>query len=50
MAVAEVFTPEDPSRILTVGIVFDGGSQKSYLTQPAKALSADSKQFLSIAT
>ena len=32
-AVAEVANPRDPSRTLKVGIVFDGGSQKLYLTQ-----------------
>ena len=36
MAVAEVANPIDPSRTLKVGIVFDGGSQKSYLTQRVK--------------
>ena len=51
-AVAEVTNPRDPSRTLKVGIVFDGGSQKSYLTQRVKdtlALPIDSKKYLSIA-
>ena len=51
-AVAEVVNPRDPSRTLKVGIVFDGGSQKSYLTQRVKdilALPVNSKQYLSIA-
>ena len=51
-AVAEVANPRDPSYTLKVEIVFDGGSQKSYLTQRVKdslALPVDSKQYLSIA-
>ena len=51
-AVAEVVNPRDPSHTLKVGIVFDGRSQKSYLTQRVKdvlALPVDSKQYLSIA-
>ena len=51
-AVADVVNPKDRSRTLRVGIVFDGGSQKSYLTQRAKdslALSVDCKKYLSIA-
>ena len=51
-AVAEVVNPRDHSRTLRVGIVFDGGSQKSYLTLRAKdslALDVDSKKYLSIA-
>jgi hypothetical protein len=51
-AVAEVTNPRDPSRASKVGIVFDGGSQKSYLTQRVKdklALTVDSKKYLSIA-
>ena len=35
-AVAEVVNPRDPSCALKVGIVFDGGSQKSYLIQRVK--------------
>ncbi len=49
---AEVFRPGDPSRTLRVGILFDGGSQKSYLTQRVKdslAIPVDNKQYLSIA-
>ena len=51
-AVAEVVNPRDSSRALKVGIVFDGGSQKSYLMQRVKdtlALPVDSKKYLSIA-
>ena len=51
-AVAEVINPNDSSHALRVGVVFDGGSQKSYLTQQVKdtlALPVDSKKYLSIA-
>ena len=44
MAVAEVINPRDPFGTLKVGIVFDGGSQKYYLTQRVK----DSLAFLLI--
>ena len=47
-----VTNPRDPSRTLKVGIVFDGGSQKSYLTRRVKdtlGLPVDSKKYLSIA-
>ena len=49
---AEVANPQDPSRALRLGIVFDGGSQKSYLTQRVKDaldLSVDMKKLLSVA-
>ena len=53
-AVAEVANLRDPSRILKVRIVFNGGSQKSYFTQQVKdslalPVPVDNKQYLSIA-
>ena len=51
-AVAEVTNPRDPSHTVKVGILFDGGSQKSYLTRRVKdplTLSVDSRKYLSIA-
>ena len=51
-AVAEVTNPQDSSCSMKVGIVFDGGSQKSYLTQRVKTnlnLPVDRKKSLSIA-
>ena len=38
--VAEVSDPGDPSHTLKVGIVFDGGNQKSYLMQRVKDILA----------
>jgi len=52
-AVAEVTNLQNPSRTLKLGIVFDGGSQKSYLTQRVKnalELPVSSMRSLSIAT
>jgi len=51
-AVAEVTNPRDTSCTLKIGIVFDGGSQKSYLTRRVKNalnLPVVSKKSLSIA-
>lgn len=51
-AVAEVINPRDTSHTLKVGIVFDGGSQLSYLTQRVKdtlALPVSSKKYLAVA-
>lgn len=51
-AVAEVANPQDPSNVLKVGIIFDGGSQKSYLTlrvKDALDLSVYTKKLISIA-
>ena len=50
--VAEVTNPRDRSYAMKVGIVFDDGSQKSYLTwrvKDALTLSVDSRKYLSIA-